>query len=240
MAQLLRLVNEKTSFSAIAAETFEMGAAVAVKSDGLLYKACAGTSNVVPCMGFAETAGVVDKSAVVKNAGFMKFLDGGLVKGGYVYLGETAGTVQTHAPPYTDMAIQIVGVAVDTERFLIALDEWTAAVGSPSASPSVSPSKSPSVSPSKSPSVSPSASSSQSPSVSPSISVSVSPSASASISPSVSPSASPSLSPSGSASISPSVSPSASPSLSPSGSASISPSVSPSISPSVSPSMSPS
>jgi hypothetical protein len=128
MAQTLLFLNEDTTFGAVCGEAFDTGAAVGIKSaDGLLYKAgaAASTAGLVPCLGFAETVGEIGKSVAVKTQGIMEWITATLTEGAYVYLGETLGTIQVAAPSGGGKRVQILGVAIDTSRFVIQIEPYT-------------------------------------------------------------------------------------------------------------------
>ena len=128
MAQTLLFLNEDTSFSAVCGEDFDAGAAVAIDpDDGELYKAggAAGANGLVPCMGFAEVAGVEGKSITVKTQGIMNWITNTLTEGAEVHLGETLGTIQVAAPVGALKRVQVLGGALDPARFLIQIHEYS-------------------------------------------------------------------------------------------------------------------
>ena len=128
MAQTLLFLNENTTPGVVCGEDFDAGAAVAIKpADGLLYKAggAASTAGLVPCLGFAETAGVEGQSVSVKTQGIMNWITNTLTEGAEVHLGETLGTIQVAAPVGALKRVQVLGVALDTARFLIQIHEYS-------------------------------------------------------------------------------------------------------------------
>ena len=117
------LKNLAPNFTAQAGEAISAGDAVALGSDGKLYKANAatGADQQVPCVGIAETdADAGDYVTVLREGKVGGYSN--LTPGAPVYLGETDGAVTATAPSDSGDYVQTLGQAVSATEFILNIE----------------------------------------------------------------------------------------------------------------------